>query len=88
MPKKKKPDTILPVPLSRERVLLAAIGLGDAEGLEALSMRNLAQELGVRAMSLYNHVKIESAAQALWAMPTLRKLRLMALVQDLSDPVA
>ncbi len=57
MPKKKKPDTILPVPLSRERVLLAALRLADAEGLEALSMRNLAQELGVKAMSLYNHIK-------------------------------
>jgi AcrR family transcriptional regulator len=54
---KKNPDTILPVPLSRERVLLAALRLADAEGLEALSMRNLAQELGVKAMSLYNHVK-------------------------------
>lgn len=57
MPKKKNPDTILPVPLSRERVLLAALRLADAEGLEALSMRNLAQELGVKAMSLYNHIK-------------------------------
>ncbi|MBE9009977.1 TetR/AcrR family transcriptional regulator C-terminal domain-containing protein [Pseudanabaenaceae cyanobacterium LEGE 13415] len=54
---KKNPDTILPVPLSRERVLLAALRLADAEGLEALSMRNLAEELGVKAMSLYNHVK-------------------------------
>jgi AcrR family transcriptional regulator len=54
---KKNPDAILPLPLSRERVLLAALRLADAEGLEALSMRNLAQELGVKAMSLYNHVK-------------------------------
>jgi AcrR family transcriptional regulator len=38
-------------------VLLAALRLDDAEGLEALSMRNPAQELGVKAMSLYNHVK-------------------------------
>jgi AcrR family transcriptional regulator len=57
MPNKKNLNTILPVPLSRERVLLAALRLADAEGLEALSMRNLAQELGVKAMSLYNHVK-------------------------------
>ncbi|NJL41505.1 MAG: TetR/AcrR family transcriptional regulator [Leptolyngbyaceae cyanobacterium SM1_4_3] len=57
MPKKKNPDTILPVPLSRERVLLAALRLADADGLEALSMRNLAQELGVKAMSLYNHIQ-------------------------------
>lgn len=44
------------VPLSRERVLQAALQLADGEGLEALSMRKLAQVLGVKAMSLYNHV--------------------------------
>lgn len=43
-------------PLSRDRILQAALTLADAEGLEALSMRNLAQALGVKAMSLYNHV--------------------------------
>lgn len=43
-------------PLSRERVLRAAITLADEAGIEALSMRRLAQELGVEAMSLYNHV--------------------------------
>jgi AcrR family transcriptional regulator len=42
--------------LSRERVLRAAVALADAEGIEALSMRRLAKELGVEAMSLYNHV--------------------------------
>lgn len=44
------------VPLTRETVLDAAIRLADAEGLGALSMRRLAAELGVEAMSLYNHV--------------------------------
>jgi AcrR family transcriptional regulator len=43
-------------PLSRERVLRAAIGLADEDGIEALSMRRLGHELGVEAMSLYNHV--------------------------------
>ena len=43
-------------PLSRERVLHAAIALADEGGIEALSMRKLGQELGVEAMSLYNHV--------------------------------
>jgi len=43
-------------PLSKERILRAAIELADAEGVEALSMRRLAKELGVEAMSLYNHV--------------------------------
>jgi AcrR family transcriptional regulator len=44
-------------PLNRERVLHAALGLADQAGIEALSMRRLAQELGVEAMSLYNYVK-------------------------------
>ncbi len=43
-------------PLSRERVLYAAIRLADEGGIESLSMRKLAQALGVKAMSLYNHV--------------------------------
>jgi len=37
-------------------VLRAAIALADAAGIEAVSMRKLGQELGVEAMSLYNHV--------------------------------
>lgn len=43
--------------LSREKVLHAAVNLADRDGIEALSMRNLGQEVGVEAMSLYNHVR-------------------------------
>lgn len=43
-------------PLSRDRILRAAIKLADRYGLEALSMRKLATALKVEAMSLYNHV--------------------------------
>jgi AcrR family transcriptional regulator len=43
------------MPLSRERVLDAAIGLADQGGIEALTMRRLGQELGVEAMALYYH---------------------------------
>ncbi len=51
-----KSDTAPHIPLSRERILLAAILLADKGGIESLSMRKIAQELGVQAMSLYNHV--------------------------------
>ena len=44
------------VPLTRDRVLRAAIRIADEEGVDALTMRRLGQELGVQAMSLYNHV--------------------------------
>ncbi len=43
-------------PLSRDRMLHAAIHLADESGIDALSMRKLAQELGVEAMSLYHYV--------------------------------
>ncbi len=56
MAKTSNPNPVPPTPLSRERVLCAALRLADAEGIESLSMRKLAQELGVQAMSLYNHV--------------------------------
>jgi hypothetical protein len=45
------------MPLSRERVLRAAVELADRGGVESLSMRKLGQELGVAAMSLYRHVR-------------------------------
>ena len=44
------------VPLSRERVLLAAVKVADEGGVESLTMRRLAEELGAEAMSLYYHV--------------------------------
>ncbi|MCM0676714.1 TetR/AcrR family transcriptional regulator C-terminal domain-containing protein [Micromonospora phytophila] len=43
-------------PLNRDRVLRAAVVLADEAGIESLSMRNLAQELGVVPMALYKHV--------------------------------
>ncbi|MDP9282154.1 MAG: TetR/AcrR family transcriptional regulator C-terminal domain-containing protein [Chloroflexota bacterium] len=49
------------VPLSRDRVLQAAISLADAGGIESLSMRKLAQELGVEAMSVYYYVANKDA---------------------------
>jgi AcrR family transcriptional regulator len=44
-------------PLTRGRVLQAAIELADRGGYEALSMRKLGPELGVEAMALYRHVR-------------------------------
>ena len=43
--------------LTRERVIDAALRVMDSEGLDAVSMRRVAREVGVEAMSLYNHVR-------------------------------
>src|SRR5829696_569801 len=44
-------------PLTREEVLNAAVELADSDGLEALSMRRLGQDLGVDPMAIYRHVR-------------------------------
>lgn len=49
------------VPLSRARILDAALALADEGGVEAVSMRRLGQVLGVEAMSLYKHVADKEA---------------------------
>ncbi|APE33862.1 TetR family transcriptional regulator [Nocardia mangyaensis] len=48
-------------PLSRDRVLAAAIQVADRGGAAAITMRKVAQELGVEAMSLYHHVPNKDA---------------------------
>jgi AcrR family transcriptional regulator len=57
--------------LSRARILSAALHLVDQDGLEALTMRRLADELKVDPMSIYNHVEgkdalLDGLAEALW----------------------
>src|SRR5260370_18050511 len=58
-------------PLTRERVLHAGLRLIDQQGLEAFTMRKLAQELSVDPMSLYRHFEnkdalLDGVAEALW----------------------
>jgi AcrR family transcriptional regulator len=48
-------------PLTRQRVLEAAVALADEGGIESLTMRKLGQALGVEAMSLYHHVANKEA---------------------------
>ncbi|MFG2621883.1 TetR/AcrR family transcriptional regulator C-terminal domain-containing protein [Streptomyces sp. NPDC048507] len=49
------------VPLSRARVLEEAVALADEEGVSGLTIRALAQRLGVKPMSLYHHVPNKEA---------------------------
>ena len=48
-------------PLSRDRVLRAAVGIADEQGIAALTMRRLADVVGAEAMSLYYHVSNKEA---------------------------
>ncbi|MEU5975307.1 TetR/AcrR family transcriptional regulator [Streptomyces sp. NPDC047315] len=62
--------------LSRDRIVAAASALVDAEGLEAVSTRRLAAELGVSGPSLYNHFRtkddiLEAVADAVSAQVDL-----------------
>lgn len=45
------------VPLSRDRILRAAVEVADVLGADAVSMRRVGEQLGVEAMSLYRHVR-------------------------------
>lgn len=56
MAAKKKRKAAQRPPLSRQRALEVAVAMADAGGIGSLSMRKLAQELRVEAMSLYHHV--------------------------------
>ncbi|WP_369054627.1 TetR/AcrR family transcriptional regulator [Kineococcus terrestris] len=47
--------------LSRQRVLTAALAVADADGLAAVTMRRVAGDLGVEAMSIYHHVRGKDA---------------------------
>ena len=51
-----EPSAAPRIPLNKQRVLGAAVALADRGGVRSLSMRKLAHELGVEAMSLYHHV--------------------------------
>ena len=47
-------------PLTRERVLLGAVEVADRGGIAALTIRSLAEQLGVKPMSVYHHVANKS----------------------------
>ena len=71
-------------PLSRERVMRAAVDVADTEGIAAVSMRRIGQELGVEAMSLYNHVAGKEAL--LDAMVEQVATEIVAAVASLDSP--
>jgi AcrR family transcriptional regulator len=62
MPKRRvSPSSEERVRLTRDRVLVGAVAVADAGGVEGLTIRSLAQHLGVKPMALYHHVANKSA---------------------------
>jgi len=68
--------------LSREGIIAAAIELADRDGLAALSMRRLAQHLGVDAMSIYYHVRDKDTLLAAMADAVVAKISTKANKTD------
>jgi AcrR family transcriptional regulator len=78
-----------PSVLSREKIAEAALGVIDRDGLAALSMRSLGRELGVAAMSLYNHVADRVGLESLVAEAVVSGIDLTpgAVAADPGDEV-
>jgi AcrR family transcriptional regulator len=64
--------------LTREGIVTSAIELADRDGLAALSMRRLAQHLGVDAMSIYYHVRDKDTLLAAMADAVISKIPVRA----------
>ena len=81
-------DTAKPerTPLSRERVMRAAVDVADAEGIAAVSMRRIGQELGVEAMSLYNHVAGKEALLDAMVDQVAAEILAAVTLPDAPDP--
>src|SRR5712692_3241040 len=67
-------------PLTRERILQTGLWMIDQQGLEAFTMRKLAQELGVDPMSIYRHFEnkealLDGVVDVLWSEVKLPESR-------------
>jgi AcrR family transcriptional regulator len=75
-------------PLTRTELVDAALAIVDSEGLHALTMRRLAEDLGVEAMSLYHHVPSKEVLLD-WTVDRMRsEMRLEELSGDWMDILA
>src|SRR4029450_7122996 len=70
--------------LTKDQVFQAAVRVADESGIAALTMRNLAQELGVEAMSLYHHVAAKG--EVLAGMVDVVVSEISARVADIGAP--
>jgi AcrR family transcriptional regulator len=78
-----RPATTRRAALTREAIVAAAIGLADADGLSAVTVRRLAVELDARPMSIYSYARIESKEELFDLM--VDEVCAEMLVADLPD---
>ena len=69
-------------PLTRERILEAALSLVDEEGIEVLSMRRLAKELGVDPMAIYHHLPKKRALLSALIEQVFSEMRVPGSVEN------
>lgn len=83
----------MPPPAARltpraEQILAAARGLLEEQGLEALSLRNLAERIGIRAPSIYKHFRSKEALEAaLISIGFEEQGRLFAELEGADEPL-
>jgi AcrR family transcriptional regulator len=76
------------VGLSRDRVLRAAVAIADERGVGALTMRSLAESLGVEAMSLYHHVANKEAVHDGLVEVVMAEIEAAVAAVDAPEPEA
>ncbi len=84
MATKIEPNTRSREPLTRERVLRAAVAMADQGGVESVSMRRLAQGLGVVPMALYKH--LSNKDEMLDGMVDIVMAEINAVASDMDAP--
>lgn len=72
-------------PLDREQIVAAALRIVDAEGVEGLSLRRLAEGLGVTAMSIYWHVRDKAELLELVGQAVLAEIEIPSVRGDWKD---
>lgn len=84
-PQARRPRRSARPSLDRDQIVVAALRIVDAEGVEALSLRRLAETVGVTAMSLYWHVRDKAELLELVGQAVLAEVEIPPIRGDWRD---
>jgi AcrR family transcriptional regulator len=87
-PGARRPRRAVRPPLDRDQIVAVALRVVDAEGVEALSLRRLAQELGITAMSIYWHVRDKAELLELVGQAVLAEIEVPSARGDWREQLA